>query len=150
MNITADQIGTYLTKHNIKPSYPRLRVMDYLVTMRTHPTVDEIHHALAREMPTLSKTTVYNTLNLFINANIARVVTIEDNETRYDADISDHGHFKCEACGAIYDFRMDSESLETEGLEHFRITQKHVYYKGICSKCLKNNENENKIQGGLS
>lgn len=139
MTITVDDIGTYLTKHHIKPSYPRLRIMDYLMSMRTHPTADEIYNALVKEIPTLSRTTVYNTLNLFISADIARAVTIEDNETRYDADISDHGHFKCEACGAIYDFKLNCGDLGAEGLEHFRITEKHVYYKGICPKCHKNN-----------
>ena len=50
---------------DIKPSYQRLRIFQYLLSHRTHPTVDEIHHALVAEMPTLSKTTVYNTCLLY-------------------------------------------------------------------------------------
>ena len=52
----------YLLKHGIKPSIQRLAVMGYLLEHRTHPAVDEIYNALKAEVPTLSKTTVYNTL----------------------------------------------------------------------------------------
>lgn len=104
--------------------------------------MDEIYSNLVKEIPTLSKTTVYNALNLFINSNIARVITIEENEARYDADITDHGHFKCERCGSIYDFRIDINALETGDLKNFKINQKNVYYRGICKKCLDNIENK--------
>jgi len=138
MNLSAESIGAHLLKHNIKPSYPRVRIMTYLLSRKNHPTVDEIYTELIKEIPTLSKTTVYNTLNLFTDAKIARIITIEDTEARYDADISDHGHFKCEECGSIYDFRINSDSLESDDLNSFRINEKNVYFKGICVKCLEN------------
>ena len=50
----------------VRPSVQRLAVMDYLATHKTHPTVDEIYSSLAPSIPTLSKTTVYNTLKLFV------------------------------------------------------------------------------------
>ncbi len=114
--------------------------MEYLVTKRSHPTADEIYSSLVKEMPTLSRTTVYNTLNILIGANIVRVVTIEEHEARYDADITDHGHFKCERCGTIYDFRIDTDAIRTEELKNFKINEKDVYYRGICAKCLGNIE----------
>lgn len=51
-----------LQGHNIKPSVQRIAIMKYLMEHRTHPTVDEIYTALSPTIPTLSKTTVYNTL----------------------------------------------------------------------------------------
>lgn len=142
MSISIENIGTHLLKHNIKPSYPRIRIMEYLVSKRNHPTVDEIYNELVKEIPTLSKTTVYNTLKLFMDANVARIVTIEENETRYDADVSNHGHFKCEECGTIYDFGIPIDSIAAEGLNGFKVREKDVYYKGICPGCL-DNKNKN-------
>ena len=55
-------------------------------------------------------------------------------------DVSDHGHFKCESCGRIFDFGVDMESFDIKGLELFSISEKNVYYKGICLKCLDNNK----------
>ena len=55
----------YLQGYGIKPSIQRIAIMDYLLTHKTHPSIEEIYLALCDEIPTLSKTTVYNTLKLF-------------------------------------------------------------------------------------
>ena len=66
--------------------------------------MEQIYTVLHKEIPTLSKTTVYNTLNTLIDAGLVKLITIDENETRYDIDTTTHGHFKCESCG-IYDFK---------------------------------------------
>lgn len=131
-----NDIGDYLKKNGIKPSLQRLKIYQYLVDHKNHPNVDTIYQELVNEIPTLSKTTVYNTLNLFIEKGIVRIVTIEDNEVKYDADISLHGHFKCVSCGEIYDFEINNPQINEESLTDFKINEKHVYYKGKCKKCL--------------
>ncbi|MCT4663332.1 MAG: transcriptional repressor [Tissierellales bacterium] len=128
-------VGEYLRDNGIKPSFQRMKIFEYLINTKEHPTVDTIYKALVSEIPTLSKTTVYNTLNLFVENEIAVVVTIEENETRYDADTSIHGHFKCENCGKVYDFPLDISRLTAEELDGFEIHHQHVYYRGFCQKC---------------
>ena len=54
------EIAQYLNDHSIKPSYQRVRILKYLVEKRNHPTVEMIHKELVSDIPTLSKTTVYN------------------------------------------------------------------------------------------
>ena len=139
MDQTIENLVKTLTEKDIKPSYQRIKILEYLITKRNHPTVDKIFNDLAKEIPTLSKATVYNTLELLKRANLARVVTIEDNETRFDAKVVNHGHFKCELCGNIYDFAVNIDNLSIDSLEHFKISEKNVYFKGICPKCLNNN-----------
>ncbi|WIF95903.1 Fur family transcriptional regulator [Caminicella sporogenes] len=129
-------VSDYLKKHGIKPSLQRIKIFEYLINNKNHPTVDTIYKELLKEIPTLSKTTVYNTLNLFIEKNIVAVITIEENETRYDADVSFHGHFKCERCGKVYDFYVDISNLKDDMLKDFQIKEKHIYYKGVCKYCL--------------
>ena len=130
-----NNVGEYLKKHDIKPSYQRIKIFEYLLNNRTHPTVDEIFKALIGNIPTLSKTTVYNTLKLFTDKNIVIVINIEDNETRYDADVSNHGHFKCIKCGKVYDFKIDLGNVELKELDNFDVHEYHFYIKGICDKC---------------
>lgn len=129
--------GSRLLEHNIKPSYSRIRIYGYLVENKNHPTVDQIYSELVKAIPTLSKTTVYNTLDLLMEAGLARVLTIEENETRYDSDTSDHGHFKCLSCGAVTDFGVEADGIAAGELKDYRVYFKNVYYKGICPKCLK-------------
>jgi Fur family transcriptional regulator, peroxide stress response regulator len=125
-----------LKSRNIQLTHQRLRVLEYLKRNRNHPTVDFIYKDLHKEIPTLSKTTVYNTLRILEEAGLVRVLTIEDNETRYDIEVNQHGHFKCESCGMIYNFTVDFDKMTNEDLTEFKINDKNVYFKGICPKCL--------------
>jgi Fur family peroxide stress response transcriptional regulator len=137
MKATLEQVAEELNKRGIKPSHQRVKVLEYLMGHFVHPTVDMIYHEVHREVPTLSKTTVYNTLNQFLEKGLVRVINIEDNETRYDINVHDHGHFKCEACGAIHDFSVDMGGLKAEGLDGFIVSDKHVYFKGLCPACAR-------------
>jgi Fe2+ or Zn2+ uptake regulation protein len=131
------KFSDYLNSHGIRPSAQRVKIYEYLFQNRNHPTADKIYLALSPSMPTLSKTTVYNTMKLFISKGVAIVVNIEDNEVRYDADTSVHGHFKCRGCGGLFDFRV-GKNMEIDGLDQFRIDEYHVYLKGYCKVCKPN------------
>ncbi|MDA3879351.1 MAG: Fur family transcriptional regulator [Prolixibacteraceae bacterium] len=124
----------HLSKHDIKPSVQRLKIYEYLHNSHNHPTADDIYRALAPSTPTLSKTTVYNTMKLFISNGVATVLNIEGNELRYDADTSTHGHFKCKGCGNVYDFRI-ARAPEFNGVEGFRIDKYEINLKGYCNVC---------------
>jgi Fe2+ or Zn2+ uptake regulation protein len=137
MEFNIEKVGSYLKSHGIRPSYQRIKIFKYLITHKNHPTVDMIYRSLAPEIPTLSKTTVYNTLNLFVEKNIAIVILVEENETRYDADTSVHGHFKCEECGGITDIDLGVENISVPQLDGFQINEHHLYFKGICKSCLE-------------
>jgi Fe2+ or Zn2+ uptake regulation protein len=135
MKRSYDELTNELKMKNIRLSHQRLKVLEYLTIHLDHPTVDQIYTDLQREIPTLSKTTVYSTLSTLADAGIVRVINIEGNETRYDIRVEDHGHFKCESCGTIYDFTADINSLRTGGLNHFDIKDKNLYFKGRCPTC---------------
>ncbi|HPK44931.1 MAG TPA: transcriptional repressor, partial [Spirochaetota bacterium] len=65
-----EQYKHYLESKGISPSYQRLKILEYLDQNRSHPTVDEIYSALLPLIPTLSKTTVYNTVSLFVQQGL--------------------------------------------------------------------------------
>ncbi|HHZ02273.1 MAG TPA: transcriptional repressor [Tissierellia bacterium] len=136
MKKSLDELIKELKEKNIRLTHQRLKVLEYLVNNRTHPTVDQIYKALKKEVPSLSKTTIYNTLNYLSELKLIKVVAIEDNEARFDGDTGDHGHFKCNSCGKIYDLDMDMDKCIPENLNGFRIDEKIVHFKGICKRCL--------------
>lgn len=130
-------VGEYLKEHGIKPSVQRMRIFQYLLDNHAHPTVDDIYKNLSDEIPTLSKTTVYNTLNIFVSNEIVKEIIIEENEVRYDVITGTHGHFKCKNCGEIKDFDIDISEFDLKELGDVEIEETHFYLKGICEKCLK-------------
>ena len=136
MRISIENTEQHLREHDIKPSIQRIKIFDVLVRSSEHPTVDHIYQKLATEIPTLSKTTVYNTLKLFQQKGIAVVINIEDNETRFDADTTFHGHFKCNSCGSVYDFPLTENESSLQSLKDYKVEESHFYLKGICKECI--------------
>lgn len=131
---------TCLKQHSIKPSMQRIAIMRYLMEHRTHPTVEEIYTALSPVIPTLSKTTVYNTLKLLSEHGAAQMLTIDERNVCYDADTSIHAHFFCKHCAKVYDLfspQAPVQSGQTE-LNGHEIQETHLYYKGICRQCRTN------------
>ncbi len=140
MRASIDDLKNILIEKDIQLSFQRLKVLEYLADNLNHPTVDRIFTDLQKDIPTLSKTTVYNTLKVLADAGIVKVISIEDNETRYDIEVEDHGHFKCESCGSIYNFAINMNCLTSDELHDFKINDKKVYFKGICPRCLSTSE----------
>lgn len=136
-----ENVGDYLKNNGIKPSIQRIKIFQYLLENHIHPTVDDIFQNLSTEIPTLSKTTVYNTLNIFVDNDIVKEIIIEENEVRYDVITDTHGHFKCKECGDIQDFDVDLTKLELMELGNVEIEETHFYLKGICAKCLTKMKN---------
>jgi len=126
----------YLMRFSIRPSVQRTAIMEYLMNHKTHPTVEEIYMALNPSIPTLSKTTVYNTLNLFTEKGAVQVLTIDDKNARYDANVSNHGHFYCRSCGKVYDiFNVNPEAYQIPHFEDFKVDTVEISYYGICKAC---------------
>lgn len=127
--------ASLLMKHNIRPSIIRIMIYDFLKGTKSHPTVDEIYHRILPEAPTLSRTTVYNSVKLFSEKGLLKILPIDGVQIRYDADTAFHGHFYCENCKKVFDFELDSST--ESGLDGFNIQQKEVFYSGYCKACFK-------------
>ncbi len=136
-NINYEEIKDLLLTNNIRPSQHRIEIMKYLIEKKNHPTADTIYKDLVRNMPTLSKTTVYNTLYTLSERGLVAVLNIEDNELRYDYDTSPHIHFKCIKCGKIYDIHSKKYFTKHKEIDGHQIISQQIIYKGICKNCRK-------------
>ena len=126
-----------LVEKNIQPSFHRMQILQYMVKNRIHPTVEDIYRNLSREIPTLSKTTVYNTLKRLAEKGVVSVVTVEGNELRYDYIESPHMHFKCTECGTIYDVFPETDIFNKSSVDGHHVCEYHLNLKGTCRQCIK-------------
>ena len=131
-----------LISHGIKPSVQRIAIIDYLIENKTHPTVDMIFNDLYPKIPTLSRTTVYNTLKLLAEQGAILMLTIDDKNSRYDADITPHAHFRCNKCGCIKDMAIKDYFPFDDNAKKIEITEIQLYCKGYCEQCLRNIDNK--------
>lgn len=139
MNATTNKALDTLNNCGLKPSMQRVAILEYLQTHPCHPTVDDVFKALGKKIPTLSKTTVYNTLRLLADHKAAQMLTMDEHRVCYDGDTHPHVHFVCRHCGRIFDMMdapaptLDKQSQYFDGNE---IDEVQLFYKGVCSDCL--------------
>lgn len=129
------EMASRLREFGIQPSVQRIAVYTYLMEMRNHPTADTVFRALAPDHPTLSRTTVYNTMKVFLAHNAVQPILIEDGEMRFDADMSVHAHFKCRKCGEVFDIFMTKDQTLPPPPDGFRAEETHLYFRGLCKDC---------------
>lgn len=126
-----------LKENDLKITPQRIMILDYLYKNRTHPTADEIYKALKSKNPSLSKTTVYNSLEALKNAGIIQEITISGKEMRYDLNKEMHHHFYCRKCGNIIDMLIECTNIEKMEKYGHKIEEIHGYVIGICKDCLR-------------
>lgn len=124
----------------IKPTIERLSILRYLDSKHDHPTAAMIFNEIETKIPTISKTTVYNSLKLFIDNGIVTPLYITGSEVRYDFATKPHHHFFCEKCGKIYDLIIDCPYMKKTKIQGHQIKQRHGYFRGICKNCLEKEE----------
>ena len=127
-----------LVANGVKPSVQRLAIMEYLMTHNIHPTVEMVYNALVKKIPTLSVTTVYNTLRLFAEKGVAQMVTIDEHRVCYDGFTEPHVHFFCKKCGKVMDIHEVSAPTVKGAMtvEGNQVDEVQLYYRGLCSECI--------------
>ena len=149
-----------LVNHGVHPSVQRIAIMKYLMEHRTHPTVDTIYTDLLPILPTLSRTTVYNTLELFCEKNAAMSLTIDRRNIRYDGCVKPHAHFMCNGCGRVFDVEINEGAIKWDTFrssgaggqnvrahlydsDQYAVEKVELNFSGLCPECL---EEKKKLQ----
>jgi Fe2+ or Zn2+ uptake regulation protein len=133
--------GKALTEAGIKPSAQRVAIMQYLMASHAHPTVDEIFRALSDEYPTLSRTTVYNTVWLLAESGAVKSISIDRANARFDYTPEPHAHFRCRSCGKIVDVMLGE--LPKPSAPGLIIDSVNVFYEGLCDECVTKQSKQN-------
>lgn len=100
--MTADLVTT-LKQAGIQPSAQRLAVAGYVLTTDEHPSADLVLARVQARFPMLSRATVYNTLNLFVEKGILRQLVLAEGKVVFDPHLEPHHHFIDDDSGAIED-----------------------------------------------
>ena len=127
-----------LHRAGLKATGPRMVILAALEQDHTHPTAEHLYDTLRRDHPSLSLSTVYQTLDVFIRTGLCRRVSGLGDRLRVDGTPQDHDHAVCRLCGAIFDVDRDQVQLPTppgylsNGL---MVTSIRFEYEVICASC---------------
>lgn len=133
-----------LRKLGLTPTIQRMAVLDCLEKTKKHPTADQVLAAVRKTFPTVSRATVYNSLEALTRAGIILQITVDPAVARYDADLGPHAHFRCRICSVVYDVVMDEEFDLDEYVEGHHVEAVRAYAYGVCEKCLVKDPSQRK------
>ena len=126
-----------LKDHSLKITSPRLEILKYLDEHHTHPNVEKIYSTLKKKHPSLSRTTVYNSLEILKKHRIVQSLSISGSELRYDIDEGLHHHFICTHCGEVYDIAITCPNMGRTIQDGHHVEEVQGYFKGTCKNCQK-------------
>ena len=122
---------TILNHCGIQPTPQRIAVVECVLKDKSHPTADDVLSHARKKCPTVSRATVYNTLNLLVNKGLLRMQIIREGTVVFDPNIEDHHHFIDEDTGRVYDIPWgDLEVTGKEKLKGFEIHEYQVILRG--------------------
>jgi len=124
--------GLKLTRH-------RQFVFDVVMGSRDHPTAEEVFHRTQKVMPEISFATVYNSLSVLVECGLVRQVTLDRSPTRFCANMRDHCHFYCDACGEVTDLDLPKAAAapNLDLPNGFQVSNYNLSLRGTCPKCGK-------------
>jgi Fe2+ or Zn2+ uptake regulation protein len=96
-------VSAILRAHGIQPSAQRLAVAEYVLGTDVHPSAEEVLRRSKSSLPMISRATVYNTLNLFVDKGLIRELVLAQGRSVFDCNLEHHHHFIDEATGTIHD-----------------------------------------------
>lgn len=124
-------VAVMLRSKGIQPSAQRVAVARYVLYTDEHPTADRVWAAVKQDFPVISRATVYNTLNLFVDKGLLQSPALDEGAAVFDANTERHHHFIDVDSGRVIDIPV--EHLQVEGvheLEGFDVQDFTVVLRG--------------------
>ncbi|MCK5101772.1 MAG: transcriptional repressor [Cyclobacteriaceae bacterium] len=107
--IGSDQIKHVLEDHSIRSTSQRVDIAKVLLAKPQHLSAEQVLAHVNTKDNLVSKATVYNTLNLFVDKGLIKQVIIDSRYVFYDSNTEPHHHFYNEDTGLLYD--IDDEEM---------------------------------------
>ena len=124
-------VAEQLQEHGIQASAQRVAVADCVLKTDEHPSADLVWKRVKRRFPYISRATVYNTLNLFVEKGLLKTLNLSDDSVVFDPKTETHHHFIDEKTGRIHDIPWEKVQVcNIESLRGYDIHDYQVVMRG--------------------
>jgi Fur family ferric uptake transcriptional regulator len=139
-------LGTFkalLKANNLKYTTQREAILKTLYDHPDHFTPENLYLLVKKNYPKLNTgiTTVYRTLNLLEENNIATSISFGAAGKKFElSNKPHHDHLICEKCGDIVEFEnQEIEKLQEKiaRMHDFKLTDHLMQLYGVCKNCQK-------------
>ena len=84
----------------------RRAIFEALLDRQDHPTIDQVYEDIYARMAGVSRTTVYRTLETFVDLGVSRKTSHVAAMARFDGNVDHHPHLVCVRCDKVVDFEI--------------------------------------------
>ena len=140
-NSALERLNQYVLSHNKRPSKVRNEVLEQAFLLPQPFTADQLMEACKEQR--ISTGTVYNSLQLFVSAQILHGITRQrgQNATEYEWMVGDQTRMQvvCEKCGRVSDFhdKAIGRLIQERRYSNFNMQHFSLYVYGECKLCRK-------------
>lgn len=133
-----NMLSEFITTRGMRRTPERFTILDKVLDQHTHFDVDTLYQEIDAEYH-VSRSTVYNSIELFCDCGIVRKQFLNGNRTVYELAQQRHLHLICLECGAVKEVSDGKVAEYVSGLKFrgFRPTFSSTNIYGICSRCSK-------------
>ncbi|GAB4500274.1 MAG: Fur family transcriptional regulator [Anaerolineales bacterium] len=139
----ADEYAPQLRARGYRMTPQRLAILHVLHHTGRHLSPMEVYEQALHELPSLTETTVYRTLEFLAENGLARPAWTSTGHLAYEITRHDHHHLVCRVCG--HEMEVEHELIKSmyhtlESESGYRLTDSHLTFFGLCPNCLSNQE----------
>src|SRR3984893_16544265 len=136
-----DKFREFLEIRGEKLTEPRRILIRHIFDSHKHFDADELVADLRGANRKVSRSTVYRTLRLLVEAGLLRELRLT-NRTAYEHDYGypSHDHLHCSQCNKVVEFRNDDIRRISDAVsrEHgFRPVRHRFVITGVCPACIR-------------
>ena len=134
------KFAEFLEKKDLKLTSQRRTILSVATDAKGHFSAEGLLELSKKKDPTISKATVYRTLDLLKESKILEEQDFGDGKKSYEIALGrkHHDHFVCVKCGRIIEFENEPiEHLQdSEAKKHqFKIVYHSLKLFGFCKNC---------------
>lgn len=134
-------LNRYLMQHRLRRTPERYAILDKVFSLSEHFFVDTLHRMLDDDGYHVSRATVYNTMEILVDAGLVRRHNFGSTPAQYEkvAGITNHHHLVCTQCGKVKEVK-DAEidrMLASKRYASFHPAYADLYIYGVCSRCAR-------------
>lgn len=133
-----ETFAAFIKSKKMRQTSERFVILDKVLDQSGHFDIDKLYNDLESDYH-VSRTTVYNTIELLSDCNILRKHFLNDAQAIYEHNANNQLHMICLKCGStkhIQDERTEEflSGMKTRGF-HPSYASFNIY--GLCSACMR-------------
>jgi Fur family transcriptional regulator, iron response regulator len=97
------EIAEFLKARGLRVSLQKLEIARHVLAEHRHFTAEEIFKEINVDFPRVSRATVFNVLNLFVEHGLLKTVQARSDVLFYDSNATEHDHVVVAKSGEIFD-----------------------------------------------